>query len=196
MKSFCKGRFGIWILLNIMGICSAMAQGSDSSTRLRRVGEDIGNAVGGLVKFQKDSALGFAFDSKEQALDTLIVWMLMKKPIMASGYLPKDMFVAQWRSHDTATLKQVVEGTWLTYQFKFKKSLLKTQIKLKKSKVNFKMVEVMPRPRTTISIAGDGITKYDYTVKYKKIRYILSFQLWWIDGKAYWVNEVAWAMGA
>jgi len=118
----------------------------------------------------------FFFSSKEQALDTLIAWLLMKKPSMNVGYV-------------------VVEGTWLTYQFKFKKSLLKTQIKMKQSKVNFKMVEVVPRPRVTVSSAGDGITKYDYTVKYKKLKYVLSFQLWWIDGKGYWVNEVSWMMG-
>ena len=137
----------------------------------------------------------FFFSSKEQALDTLIAWLLMKKPSMNVGYVTKTEFIKQWRSHDTTTLKQVVEGTWLTYQFKFKKSLLKTQIKMKQSKVNFKMVEVVPRPRVTVSSAGDGITKYDYTVKYKKLKYVLSFQLWWIDGQAFWVNEVSWMMG-
>ena len=137
----------------------------------------------------------FYFSSKEQALDTLIAWLLMKKPGMSLGYLTKAEFVKQWRSHDTATLKQVVEGAWLTYQFQFKKSVLKTQLKMKQSKVNFKLAEVVPRPRITVSSAGDGITKYEYTVKYKKLKYILSFQLWWIDGQGFWVNEVTWAMG-
>jgi hypothetical protein len=109
--------------------------------------------------------------------------------------LPKQVFIDQWRSHDTATFQKVVEGNWLTYQFHFKKSLLKTQLGMKRSKVNFKMAEVVARPKITLSVAGDGITKYDYTVKYKKLKYVLSFQLWWIDGKGYWVNEVTWGIG-
>lgn len=194
MKWLDKGRTVRWILNLFLGLSSlwilpVVAQGEVSGVS--------GNSVVGLVKFQKDSSgtLAFSFQSKEQALDTLIVWLLMKKPSVARGFMPKDLFVAQWRSHDTVTLKQVVEGGWLTYQFRFKKSLLKTQVKMKQSKVNFKMVEVMPRPRVTESVAGDGITKYDYTVKYKKLKYVLSFQLWWIDGKGYWVNEVSWMMG-
>ncbi|MBM3937049.1 MAG: hypothetical protein FJ333_00125 [Sphingomonadales bacterium] len=137
----------------------------------------------------------FYFQNKEQALDTLIAWLLQKKPAMSLGYLTKSEFVSQWRSHDTATLNQIIEGAWLTYQFKFKKSVLKTQLKMKQSKVNFKMAEVVPKPKITVSAAGDGITKYDYKVKYKKLTYILSFQLWWINGQGFWVNEVAWSMG-
>ena len=145
---------------------------------------------------KRDSnAVVFAFDTKEQALDTLIFWLLMKRPSMGNGYLPKQIFIDQWRTHDTTTFLKVVEGNWLTYQFHFKKSLLKTQIMMKRSKVSFKMAEVVPRPKFTLSVAGDGITKYDYTVKYKKLKYVLSFQLWWIDGKGYWVNEVTWGIG-
>ncbi|MFM6952912.1 MAG: hypothetical protein ACKOXR_07245, partial [Bacteroidota bacterium] len=142
---------------------------------------------------QSKDTPAFYFQSKEQALDTLIAWLLQKKPAMSLGYLTKSEFVSQWRSHDTATLKQIVEGAWLTYQFKFKKSVLKTQLKMKQSKVNFKMAEVVPKPKITVSAAGDGITKYDYKVKYKKLTYILSFQLWWINGQGFWVNEVAWS---
>lgn len=174
-----KGRIGIWyILLFFYAMCvppPLMAQSPPAQ-------KDTDTAI-------------FFFSSKEQALDTLIAWLLMKKPSMNVGYVTKAEFIKQWRSHDTTTLKQVVEGTWLTYQFKFKKSLLKTQLKMKQSKVNFKLAEVVPRPRITVSAAGDGITKYDYTVKYKKLKYLLSFQLWWIDGQAFWVNEVSWMMG-
>jgi hypothetical protein len=163
---------------------------------LKKMGTEVSNAVGDLFHTKRDSnAVVFAFDTKEQALDTLIFWLLMKRPSMGNGYLPKQIFIDQWRSHDTATFQKVVEGNWLTYQFHFKKSLLKTQLGMKRSKVNFKMAEVVPRPKVTLSVAGDGITKYDYTVKYKKLKYVLSFQLWWIDGKGYWVNEVTWGIG-
>ena len=176
MKSFFKGRLGMLILITFVTILPNYAQ-IDTTTK------------------RDSNAVVFAFDTKEQALDTLIFWLLMKRPSMGNGYLPKQIFIDQWRSHDTATFQKVVEGNWLTYQFHFKKSLLKTQLGMKRSKVNFKMAEVVPRPKVTLSVAGDGITKYDYTVKYKKLKYVLSFQLWWIDGKGYWVNEVTWGIG-
>lgn len=202
-----KGRIGIWYILLFFhamyfpltamsadaGHFGVIHVNLDTVRRDTTVQNHSQNQFPALKK-QSDTAV-FFFSSKEQALDTLIAWLLMKKPSMNVGYVTKEEFIKQWRSHDTTTLKQVVEGTWLTYQFKFKKSLLKTQIKMKQSKVNFKMVEVVPRPRITVSAAGDGITKYDYTVKYKKLKYVLSFQLWWIDGQAFWVNEVTWMMG-
>lgn len=201
-----KGRVGNWILnlflCWIMSLCSLICAQSvenkqgvvDTIYSSPRIDTSNGPELFRLGRGAKDT-VAFAFLNRDQALDTLIGWLLIKRPAMLLGYLPKDSFVAQWRSHDTATLKQVVEGSWLTYQFKFKKSILKTQLKMKQSKVNFKMVEVVPRPKITVSSAGDGITKYDYTLRYKKLKYILSFQLWWINGKGYWVNEVSWTMG-
>ena len=205
MKSFFKGRLGMLILITIVTILPNYAQTDSTGAShrinhdtsiLKKMGAEVSNAVGDLFHTKRDSsAVVFAFETKEQALDTLIFWLLMKRPSMGNGYLPKQIFIDQWRSHDTATFQKVVEGNWLTYQFHFKKSLLKTQLMMKRSKVNFKMAEVVPRPKVTLSVAGDGITKYDYTVKYKKLKYVLSFQLWWIDGKGYWVNEVTWGIG-
>jgi len=205
MKSFFKGRLGMLILITIVTILPNYAQTDSAGAShrinqdtsiLKKMGTEVSNSVGDLFHTKRDSnAVVFAFDTKEQALDTLIFWLLMKRPSMGNGYLPKQIFIDQWRSHDTATFQKVVEGNWLTYQFHFKKSLLKTQLGMKRSKVNFKMAEVVPRPKVTLSVAGDGITKYDYTVKYKKLKYVLSFQLWRIDGKGYWVNEVTWGMG-
>jgi hypothetical protein len=189
MGTFHKGRIRIYILLTFF---IGLLIDSNQALFAQNLSQQDSSKYMGL---QPDDSSLFYFESKEQALDTLIAWLLLKKPTMSTGYLGKATFVAQWRSHDPATLKQVVEGAWLTYQFKFKKSLLKTQLKMKQSKVNFKMVEVVPRPKITVSVAGDGITKYDYIVKYKKLKYLLSFQLWWIDGKGFWVNEVAWTMG-
>jgi hypothetical protein len=205
MKLFFKGRLGWVILINWLTILSNFAQ-TDSLAASHRIKQDtsvlkkmetqVSDVVGDLLHMHRDTAsVSFSFETKEQALDTLIAWLLMKRPSMGNGYLPKQVFIDQWRSHDTTTFKQVVEGNWLSYQYRFKKSLLKTQLGMKRSKVNFKMAEVVPRPKITISAAGDGITKYDYTVKYKKLKYILSFQLWWIEGKAYWVNEVTWGIG-
>ncbi len=206
MKSFFKGRLGMLILITIVTILPIYAQTDSAGTTtlinqdtsiLKKMGTEVSDAVGNLFHTKRDSnAVVFAFEFKEQALDTLIVWLLMKRPSMGNGYLPKQIFIDQWRSHDTTTFQKVVEGNWLTYQFHFKKSLIKTRLGMKRSKVNFKMAEVVvARPKITLSVAGDGITKYDYTVKYKKLKYVLSFQLWWIDGKGYWVNEVTWGIG-
>lgn len=198
MVKHSKGRIGIWlILLFFFSMCfsPAVAKASKFSRTPFIALAGVVAVDTAVAPANTTDTIPFYFSTKEQALDTLIAWLLMKKPSMNLGYVSKAEFIKQWRSHDTTTMKQVVEGTWLTYQFKFKKSLLKTQLKMKQSKVNFKMAEVVPRPRITVSVAGDGITKYDYTVKYKKLKYILSFQLWWIDGKGYWVNEVAWSMG-
>jgi hypothetical protein len=193
------------ILITIVTILPIYAQTDSAGTTtlinqdtsiLKKMGTEVSDAVGNLFHTKRDSnAVVFAFEFKEQALDTLIVWLLMKRPSMGNGYLPKQIFIDQWRSHDTTTFQKVVEGNWLTYQFHFKKSLIKTRLGMKRSKVNFKMAEVVARPKITLSVAGDGITKYDYTVKYKKLKYVLSFQLWWIDGKGYWVNEVTWGIG-
>jgi hypothetical protein len=198
MVKHSKGRIGIWlILLFFFSMCfyPAVAKALEFSRTPFRAPVGVVAVDTAVAPANTTDTIPFYFSTKEQALDTLIAWLLMKKPSMNLGYVNKAEFIKQWRSHDTTTMKQVVEGTWLTYQFKFKKSLLKTQLKMKQSKVNFKMAEVVPRPRITVSVAGDGITKYDYTVKYKKLKYLLSFQLWWIDGKGYWVNEVAWSMG-
>jgi len=198
MVKHSKGRIGIWlILLFFFSMCfsPAVAKALEFSRTPFIAPAGVVAVDTAVAPANTTDTIPFYFSTKEQALDTLIAWLLMKKPSMNLGFVSKAEFIKQWRSHDTTTMKQVVEGTWLTYQFKFKKSLLKTQLKMKQSKVNFKMAEVVPRPRITVSVAGDGITKYDYTVKYKKLKYILSFQLWWIDGKGYWVNEVAWSMG-
>ena len=191
-----KGRIGFWFILAFFCAMGFPLSAHSSMNLTDTTRADTGQMFNDSASHaQSNDTPAFYFRSKEQALDTLIAWLLMKKPTMSVGYLTKTEFIKQWRSHDTATLKQIVEGAWLTYQFKFKKSLLKTQLKMKQSKVNFKMVEVVERPRITVSAAGDGITKYDYTVKYKKLKYVLSFQLWWIDGKGFWVNEVTWSMG-
>lgn len=198
MVKHSKGRIGIWLILFFffsMCFSPAVAKASEFSRTPFIAPVGVVAVDTAVAPANTTDTIPFYFSTKEQALDTLIAWLLMKKPSMNLGYVSKAEFIKQWRSHDTTTMKQVVEGTWLTYQFKFKKSLLKTQLKMKQSKVNFKMAEVVPRPRITVSVAGDGIIKYDYTVKYKKLKYILSFQLWWIDGKGYWVNEVAWSMG-
>lgn len=206
MKLQFKGREAFLIFIIFVGWVSLGAQSlvdtslkvsnNPDTSRLKIIQHQLFEGVQSFLYGTKDSLEPhFYFESKEQALDTLIFWMLMKKPSMASGYLPKIIFINQWRSHDTAALLKVIEGNWLTYQFLWKKSLKKTVIQLKRSKVNFKMVEVVPRPRVTISVAGDGITKYEYTIKYKKLRYILCFQLWWIGGRGYWVNDVTWSLG-
>lgn len=67
---------------------------------------------------------------------------------------------------------------------------------LKKTKINFKQVQIMPEPLTILSVAGDGISKYEYKARVKKLQFVFSFYLWWIDGKGYWVNEIAWASRA
>ncbi len=138
-------------------------------------------------------SINLYFDSKEQALDTLISWVLQRSPKMNFGHLPKPLFEEQWHKHDSLTAIQLIDGYWLTHQFKFKKSVLKMKKELKKTKINFKQVQIMPEPRTILSVAGDGISKYEYKAKFKKLQFIFSFYLWWIDEKGYWVNEIAWA---
>ncbi len=169
MKSFFKGRLGMVILITIVTILPIYAQTDSAGTTtlinqdtsiLKKMGTEVSDAVGNLFHTKRDSnAVVFAFEFKEQALDTLIVWLLMKRPSMGNGYLPKQIFIDQWRSHDTTTFQKVVEGNWLTYQFHFKKSLIKTRLGMKRSKVNFKMAEVVARPKISLCVAGDGITK-------------------------------------
>lgn len=136
------------------------------------------------------------FDSKEQAIDTLINWVFQQSPKMDFGHLPRLLFEKQWYKHDSITAIQLIDGYWLTHQFKFKKSVLKMKKELKKTKINFKQVQIMPEPLTILSVAGDGISKYEYKARVKKLQFVFSFYLWWIDGKGYWVNEIAWASPA
>jgi len=77
------------------------------------------------------------------------------------------------------------------YQYQFSKSFQKTRKYLLKNKIVLKRSEIGNKPlKITEDIEGSGIKKYEYVVMYKKLKYVLSYQLWWIDDKAYWVNEI------
>lgn len=132
----------------------------------------------------------FWFDSQEQALDSLLVALLNKKGMPPHAFLNNFQFTEQWKLHDTGASQQVIDGFWLTYQYQFNKSFLKTRKWLKKNKISLRRSAITSKPKTIESSDGSGITKYEYKVTYKQDKYVFWFQLWWIDGKAYWVNDI------
>ena len=72
MKWLGKGRTVHWILNLFLGLSSLCILPAVAQDEVSGVS---GSSVMGLVKFQKDSSAAgaFSFESKEQALDTLIV---------------------------------------------------------------------------------------------------------------------------
>lgn len=135
--------------------------------------------------------LTFSFTSHEQALDSLLFSLLKKKGMPVQAYMPKAQFTKQWKLHDTAASQQIIDGAWMGYQYQFTKSFQKTRKYLLKNKIILKRSEIGSKPmKITEDSEGSGIKKYEYIVMYKKMKYVLSFQLWWIEEKAYWVNEV------
>lgn len=132
----------------------------------------------------------FMFESHEQALDSLLLALMSKKGMPPHAFLNAAQFTQQWKLHDTGASQQVIDGFWLTYQYKFSKSFLKTRKWLTKNKISLKRSSITSKPKIIESSDGSGITKYEYKVTYKDEKYIFWFQLWWIEEKAYWVNEI------
>lgn len=135
--------------------------------------------------------LSFSFSSHEEALDSLLTALLKKKGMPVQAYLPKSLFTQQWKLHDTAASQQIIDGAWMGYQYQFSKSFQKTRKYLLKNKIVLKRSEIGNRPmKITEDSEGSGIRKYEYIVMYKKMKYVLSYQLWWINDKGYWVNAI------
>lgn len=184
----------------IAGIGVAFSQSVDSSAintiRINNLSdEDVAKDTAEQDTFSINlptfRTLTFSFGSHEEALDSLMVALLKKKGMPVQAYLPKAVFTQQWKLHDTAASQQIIDGAWMGYQYQFTKSFQKTRKYLLKNKIVLKRSEIGTKPmKITEDIEGSGIKKYEYIVTFKKMKYVLSYQLWWINEKGYWVNAV------
>ena len=201
----CMGLFfrltSAFILVHcIAGISVAFSQSLDSSAintiRINNLSdEDVAKDTAEQDTFSINlptfRTLTFSFGSHEEALDSLMVALLKKKGMPVQAYLPKAVFTQQWKLHDTAASQQIIDGAWMGYQYQFTKSFQKTRKYLLKNKIVLKRSEIGTKPmKITEDIEGSGIKKYEYIVTFKKMKYVLSYQLWWINEKGYWVNAV------
>lgn len=184
----------------LAGIGSAVAQTADSSAintiRINNVSdgevaEDTAEQDTFSISLPTFRTLTFSFCSHEEALDSLLVSLLKKKGMPVQAYMPKAVFTQQWKLHDTAASQQIIDGAWMGYQYQFTKSFQKTRKYLLKNKIVLKRSEIGTKPmKITEDIEGSGIKKYEYIVTFKKMKYVISYQLWWINEKGYWVNAV------
>jgi len=191
---FCKFRkIGLWVLG--LYLCFAYSnnvygQSHSSLTNSENLQDSVKHDTFGL-DLPTFRTLSFSFSTHEQALDSLLLSLLKKKGMPVQAYMPKAVFTKQWKLHDTAASQQIIDGAWMGYQYQFSKSFQKTRKYLLKNKIVLKRSEIGNKPlKITEDIEGSGIKKYEYVVMYKKLKYVLSYQLWWIDDKAYWVNEI------
>ncbi len=184
---FCKMRWFLLVFL-IAGIHLSV-HGQSSQTSIDNSDTKKQDTFG--IQLPTFRTLTFSFQSQEEALDSLLSALLKKKGSPVQAFLPKALFTVQWKLHDTAASQQIIDGAWMGYQYQFTKSFQKTRKYLSKNKIGLKRSEISLKPtKITEDIEGSGIRKYEYTVTYKKIKYIFWFQLWWINDKASWVNDV------
>lgn len=197
---FFRFRQVLFLMWLCFQITTAAAQSADSSTlkninntqaAARDVATDTAEQDTFSINLPTFRTLSFSFGSHEEALDSILAALLKKKGMPVQAYLPKLSFTQQWKLHDTAASQQIIDGAWMGYQYQFTKSFQKTRKYLLKNNIVLKRSEIGSKPmKITEDSEGSGIKKYEYIVMYKKLKYVLSFQLWWLNEKAYWVNSV------
>ncbi len=130
------------------------------------------------------------FSTAEEALDTLVAWILNKKAMPEYGFVSQDQFLRELRLHDTASPQAMAEGQYLNYVFQFQKSFQKLRAQIAKQRFTWRGVHIRPEKGQWRSSNGFPATRYIITLEKGKKKWELRYELWWLDDRAYWVNRL------
>jgi hypothetical protein len=157
--------------------------------------------IGQLMRENADSSTnpqqnGFA--SEREALDTLVHYLISPKLTMNYGFLSEDSFVAQVRKVDTLTPVVMVHAQYVQYKYRVQKGVVKFRKYLKEHTLNLKKKDstnglpaLISWPPVVYKSKGNAfnVTRYEVEIIKRKFKFILQYELWWINDRAYWNND-------
>lgn len=138
------------------------------------------------------------FTDEREAFDSLVYWVTHPKIKPSYGFLSEELFFSQLRLVDTITPRVMAKAQHVHYEHKMRKSIGKFIKYCKSNKLIFKKLDslsglpaVVKWPPIVYRNKGPfAIKRYEIELTKKKFKYILQFELWWIEGKGYWSNEL------
>ncbi len=128
------------------------------------------------------------FNTKENAIDSLMDWMFNRKNLGLYGLLAEVDFVDFVRLVDTLSPQIIVNGQYVQYRYKHAKSIQKLQKFTSKNGLNKKNVQ---RVGKVISYASSGPYKsqrVEFEIQKKKQRFTVRFELIERQGVFFWIN--------
>lgn len=151
--------------------------------------------------YQDSSSPGWVtegFSDEREAFDSLVYWVTHPKVKPSYGFLSEELFFKQLRLIDTITPKSMAKAQHIHYQHKMKKSISKFMKYCKSNKLILKKIDsasglpvLVKWPPIVYRYKGPfAIKRYEIELTKKKLKFILQFELWWIEGKGYWSNEL------
>ena len=138
------------------------------------------------------------FASEREALDTLVHYLISPKLTMNYGFLSEDSFVAQVRRVDTLTPVVMVHAQYVQYKYRVQKGVVKFRKYLKEHTLNLKKKDttnglpaLISWPPVVYKSKGNAfnVTRYEVEIIKRKFKFILQYELWWVNGRAYWNND-------
>jgi hypothetical protein len=146
----------------------------------------------------ENTAQSAGFADERQAFDSLTFWISHPKSKIQYGFLSEDGFFKQLRLIDTITPYTMARAQHVVYKHKMRKSIEKFKKYCKSNKLTFKKLDslsglplLVKWPPIVYQNKGVfKIKRYEIELTKKKLKYILQFELWWIDGRGYWTNEL------
>ena len=140
----------------------------------------------------------FGFNNERDAFDSLVNWVIHPKVKPAFGFLSEAEFLKQLRMVDTVTPVVMARAQHIHYEHKMVKSIEKFRKYCKSNSMILKKMDsasglpviVKWPPIVYLNKGPYSIKRYEIEITKKKQKFILQFELWWIDGKGYWSNEL------
>lgn len=136
--------------------------------------------------------------NEREAFDSLVNWLVHPKQKPEYGFLTENEFLKQLRIVDTVTPVVMAKAQYVHYQHKMVKSIGKFRKYCKSNSLVLKKLDsasglpaIVKWPPIIYKNKGPfAIKRYEIEITKKKLKYILQFELWWIDGVGYWSNEL------
>lgn len=141
--------------------------------------------------------LNIGFADEREAFDSLVYWVTHPKSKPDFGFLTEDAFMTQLRRIDTITPPVMVKAQYIQYKHRVLKSISKFRKYCKSNSILLKKMDsasglpaLVQWPPIVYKNKGPfNVKRYELEINRKKFKFIFQYELWWIDGRAYWNNE-------
>ncbi len=143
------------------------------------------------------NVLNQGFMDEREAFDSLVYWVIHPKSKPNYGFLTEELFMTQLRKIDTVTPPVMVKAQYIEYKHRVVKSVAKfrkycksNSILLKKMDSSSGLPALVQWPPIIYKNKGPfNVKRYELEINRKKFKFIFQYELWWINGRAYWNNE-------
>lgn len=137
------------------------------------------------------------FTDEREAFDSLVYWVTHPKSKPDFGFLSEESFMRQLRRIDTVTPPVMVKAQYIQYKHRVVKSIAKFRKYCKSNTILLKKMDsasglpaLVQWPPIVYKNKGPfNVKRYELEINRKKFKFIFQYELWWIDGRAYWNNE-------